>query len=226
MFKQVAVVIWGALCIAPLYADQWTKRTVVTFGEAVEIPGMVLPAGEYVFKLADSMSNRNIVQVFNAEENEIHATILAIPHYRLRPNGDTVILFEERSVGTPRAIHAWFYPGDNYGQEFVYPGERARELARETKEPVLSANITPTETIEQLEEAQVIEITPEEEEAEVAEALELNPPVLEPPATAAAGALPQPELPKTASPLPLIGLLGTSALGLAWLIKVIRTRIS
>jgi len=45
-------------------ADEWDQKTVFTFSGPVEIPGQVLPAGTYVFKLADSPSDRNIVQVF------------------------------------------------------------------------------------------------------------------------------------------------------------------
>ena len=146
---------------------------------------MVLPAGQYVFKLLDSLSNRNIVQVLNAEENQVYATILAIPHYRMTPADKTVILFEERSGDQPQAIHAWFYPGENYGQEFVYPKRRALELARANHEPVLMADVTPTETASQLEQTPVTSITPENREVAIAEILPptataATPPAVEP----------------------------------------------
>ncbi len=226
MFKRIAVIVCGALSIGALYADQWNKKTVVTFSEAVEIPGVVLPAGQYVFKLFDSTSNRNIVQVFNAEENEIYATILAIPHYRLQPTGDTVILFEERNVGKPQAVHAWFYPGDNYGQEFVYPKQRAVELARETQQPVLSANVAPTETVEELEETPVVEVTPDDHEIKLEEpsAPNVSAPVV--PEAATVTPAPLEELPETASSLPLIGLLGVYSVGLAWLLHATLKRVS
>lgn len=93
----------------------------MTFNDPVEIPGKVLPAGTYVFKLADSQSDRTIVEVFIADENQILATILAIANYRLDIPEKTLVTFEERSSGSPEALHSWFYPGDNYGIEFVYP---------------------------------------------------------------------------------------------------------
>src|SRR5688572_23974021 len=105
-------------------AQPWNKRTSVTFSGPVEIPGVdaqVLPAGTYVFRLLDSLSDRHIVQVFNSDESHIFATILAIPNYRLQATDKTVITFSERAAGQPQAIRAWFYPGDNWGQEFVYP---------------------------------------------------------------------------------------------------------
>jgi len=102
-------------------ADEWDKTTVLTFNAPVEIPGHVLAAGTYVFKLFDSDSERNVVQVFTQDEKQLVATIIAIRDYRQEPTGDTVVRFEERSSGSPEALHSWFYPGDNYGVQFVYP---------------------------------------------------------------------------------------------------------
>src|SRR6185369_1355149 len=121
-------------------AQNWNKRTSVTFSGPVEIPGagaQVLPAGTYVFRLLDSQSDRHIVQVFNEDESHLYATILAIPNYRLQATDKTVMTFAERAAGEPQAIRAWFYPGDNSGQEFVYPKKRAVELAKITNQPVL-----------------------------------------------------------------------------------------
>jgi hypothetical protein len=101
-------------------ADEWNKKTVVTFNVPVEVPGKVLPEGTYVFKLADSQSNREIVQIFTEDERELITTTLAVPAYRPEPTGDSVITFEERTSGSPEAVKTWFYPGDNYGFEFMY----------------------------------------------------------------------------------------------------------
>jgi hypothetical protein len=226
--NKLAVFVGAAILTSfPVLGDEWNKKTILTFSQAVEVPGIVLPAGQYVFKLADSLSNRHIVQIYNAAEDQIFATILAIPHYRMEPPEETIILFEERRADQPHAIHAWFYPGQTIGQEFVYAKNRALELVRETHQPVLSGEVRPTETPAELEKTPVVEITPDEKEVEVAE-VESEPvptaaPVVEAPVTAAPEPAREPELPKTASPLPLVGLLGTCALGLAGLIRVIRT---
>src|SRR5579863_3974733 len=121
-----------------LRADEWNKKTAVTFNEPVEIPGQVLPAGTYVFKILDTDVDRNVVQIFNKDENHIYATLVAVPDYRMEPTGKTVIQFEERASNSPEAIKAWFYPGDNYGYDFVYPNSRALELAKDTNQNVLS----------------------------------------------------------------------------------------
>jgi len=124
--KKVGAMIFGfslAVLVALAFpsgvnADAWNKKTTVTFSVPVEIPGVgaqVLPAGTYVFKLLDSSSDRHIVQIFNKRENHVYATILAIPNYRLQSTDKTVMTFRERSVGSPEAIRAWFYPGRNWG---------------------------------------------------------------------------------------------------------------
>ncbi len=113
----------AVLCAAFLTAaraDTWDKKTIVTFGDSVEIPGQVLPPGTYVFKLADSASDRHIVQIWNADQTQLFATILAIPSYRSDSPGRTIFEFDERSGDSPMALHSWFYPGDSTGQEFVY----------------------------------------------------------------------------------------------------------
>ena len=101
-------------------ADQWNKKTVVTVSEAVEIPGMILEPGTYIFQLADSQSNRHIVQIWTEDGQRLITTVMAVPAYRQEVTGDSVIYLDERPADSPMAIRTWFYPGDNTGQEFVY----------------------------------------------------------------------------------------------------------
>jgi hypothetical protein len=134
----VSMIAMGTALAPVMRADAWNQLTKVTVNEPVEIPGQVLPAGTYWFKLLDSPSDRNIVQIYNADQKKQLAMVMAIPDYRLKPTGKTVITFEERASGSPPAVRAWFYPGDNYGQEFVYPKARAIELAKAANQPVPS----------------------------------------------------------------------------------------
>jgi len=210
--KLIALVCMGLVGgIAPqAKADEWDQKTIFTFSGPVEIPGQVLGAGTYVFKLMDSPSNRNIVQVFNKNENHLYGTFLAIPDYRLQPAGKPIITFDERPVGSPEAVRAWFYPGENYGHQFVYPKKKAAELAQTNNQPVasmpneLAANtVQPVTSIEEppvlaLKQAPVTVAQPSGEEVEIARVF-------------AAETLPA-ELPKTASSLPLVGLFGLLSL--------------
>jgi hypothetical protein len=197
-------------CAGTASAQTLSKKITVTFNMPVEIPGgsaQVLPAGVYVFRLLDSLSDRNIVQVFNKDESHVYATILAIPNFRLRATDKTVIIFAERAAGEPQAIKAWFYPGDNWGQEFVYPKSKALELAKRTNLPVLyipdevAPNIVaPVKTVDEapvvaLKQTPLKAITPSGQDIALAD-------VVASPPTVVAG------LPKTASNVPLIFVMG------------------
>jgi hypothetical protein len=248
LFKKVTTVgciaLLSAVLAPSVKADEANRKTVITFSGPVEIPGVhlkgwdVLPAGTYVFKILDSQSNRHIVQIFNKEETEIYATILAIPNYRLKATDKTVITFSERPAGQPEALRAWFYPGRNWGEEFVYPKSRALEIAKATNQPVL---FTPAE-IEQevtvpiksaaapqviaLKTAPVMAVKPSGEEVELAQV------VTPPPAAEVAQASEpvlvaenRPEtLPDTASPMPLMALFGFLSLGGAMLLRFAQKR--
>jgi hypothetical protein len=137
-----ATLLVTAMCYTGLAsrakADETDKKTVVTFSEPVEIPGKVLAAGTYVLKLLDSENDRDIVLVFDKDEKQLISTIVGISDYRANTPGKTLIQFEERASGSPEAIKAWFYPGDNYGVQFVYPHDRAVAIAKRTKQNVLS----------------------------------------------------------------------------------------
>lgn len=205
-------------------ADEWNKKTILTVNETIQIPNKVLPPGKYVMKLMDSPSNRHIVQVFNADETHLETTILAIPNYRLEPTGKTVFTFWETPPGQPKALRAWFYPGDNFGQEFAYPKSAAVQIAQVSHAPV------PTTEAQQPSELATAPVgtvneqgteTPMKEEApQVAQA---DPPPAPEPAPAPAAPAPAPqELPKTASPYPLIGLAGLLSLGLFCLLRAVR----
>ena len=116
----LCTVLFCAILAPGARADQWDKQTVVTFSDAVEIPGQVLPAGTYIFKLADAISDRHIVQVWNADESQILAMIMTIPKTRFEPRDRTIFEFDERSGDSPMAVKVWFYPGNITGEEFTY----------------------------------------------------------------------------------------------------------
>jgi len=100
--------LFGATLAPGARADQWDRKTIVTFSDSVEIPGQVLPAGTYVFKLADSPSDRHIVQIWNADETQILATTMTIPNTRSEPPDKSIFEFEERAGNSPMALKVWF----------------------------------------------------------------------------------------------------------------------
>jgi hypothetical protein len=101
-------------------ADEFDRLMVITFSGSVEVPGVVLPAGTYQFKLADPESDRNVVEILSKDGSKVYATLLTIPDERATPTDDPVVTFEERESGSPEAVRAVFYPGETTGMQFVY----------------------------------------------------------------------------------------------------------
>jgi len=118
----------GALAFTPLHADEWDKKTTITINAPVQIPSTTLQPGTYMLKLLDSNSDRHVVTVWNEDGTHLITTILAIPNYRLQPTGKSRFTFWETPADQPKALRAWFYPGDNFGQEFAYPKDMAMKL--------------------------------------------------------------------------------------------------
>jgi len=203
------------MCGVAAHADQWDKHTTITINETIEVPGAVLPAGTYVFRLVDSPSDRHIVQVFNENEDHVFATVLAIPNYRLDPTGDTVLSFYEVPAGNPIPVHAWFYPGDNFGQEFVYPNERTFNISQSSD---TTATAAPNPVIA-AETPAPVQVATAEPVAEPAAVVVDTTPVLvavnEPPQATPEAVPATPVMPETGSNLPLFALLGLLSLGTA-----------
>jgi hypothetical protein len=226
----------AAVSLAPMAkADEWNKKTILTVNEAIQLPSVVLQPGTYTFKLLDSQSDRHIVQVFDKDGMHLITTILAIPNYRLQPTGKSEFAFWEVPAGQPAAMRAWFYPGDNFGQEFAYPKNMSAQIASSAKMAVPTTTATTTEEYksapvtatnetgqtanldsntytrsETTEVAATPAPQPAPEPAPVAAPVETTPQQV-----AAASPAPEPvqqetpaDLPHTASSVPLVGLLG------------------
>jgi len=221
----------GAALAPSARADEWNKKTILTINESIQVPNKVLPPGTYVMKLLDSPSNRHIVQIFDKDEQHLQTTILAIPNYRLEPTGKTQMQFWETPPGQPKALRAWFYPGDNFGQEFAYPKSEAMQIASATHQQV------PTTYAQNESELTTAKVTTTNEQGEEKELAQATPP---PAPAAPAPAAPAPEaeasrqtpepapaatpqsLPHTASPYPLIGLAGLLSLAAFFVMKAVR----
>lgn len=216
MTNRLSFALLNLLAVASMlvpiaHADQWNKETVVTFNHPVEVPGRVLPAGSYVFKIADSQADRQVVQIFTQDQRRVLATILAVPDYRPNPTETSVISFEERPSGQPEALRSWFYPGENYGVHFVYPKatEPVTEVAASTEPPALVPPVS--ESV-----APIVSQLTEPHDLPVLATQEPEPQVL------AENVGPQPTqarlLPKTAGNYLILPLLGFLLLGSGWAI--------
>ena len=222
-----------AASLSVVHADTWDKKTIVNFSQPVEVPGAILQPGKYVMKLVDSQSDRHVVQFTNERQNHVYATTIAVPAYRTQVTGRTVITFYEAAAGQAEPIRNWYYPGDNFGQEFVYSKEHLRDIAfvrpatpptLDTRsqdqspvaaaEPVLEGESAPvTGPIET--QAQANALTNDESNAPV-EIAQATPPKPEEPAAAPAQPAPAPtELPQTNGNFAGIAMMGLVSIGSA-----------
>lgn len=216
----------GAALAPNARADEWNKKTILTVNEPLQVPNKVLPPGKYVMKLMDSPSNRHIVQIFTGDDMRLITTVLAIPNYRLQPTGKTQFGFWETPPGQPRALRAWFYPGDNFGQEFAYPKSESVAIAAFSKATVPT---TYAESETDLATARVGTVNETGQEAAIQETAAAPAPTPAPVAEAERAApAPEPapapqELPKTSSPLAMIALAGLFSLAAFTMLRLARS---
>jgi hypothetical protein len=137
-FITLSLVLASLVMLPVAQADEWDQASKLTFSQSVQIPGRVLPAGTYWFILADSIADRNIVQIFNSDRSMLYATILTLNADRPEPADHTALTFAERESMPTNAIVTWFYPGFNSGHEFVYSKSERQELARVKHETVMA----------------------------------------------------------------------------------------
>lgn len=212
---SVGLAAFGYLA-ASAQADAWNKKTILKFNQPVEVPGHVLTPGTYVFQLADSTADRNVVQIFSEDKkgmDHLVTTTMAIPDYRVATPEKAQVTFEERRSNTPEAVHSWFYPGDNYGWQFLYPKGQTLQVAANTP-PAAPVTRAAKAAVSRSTAAKAAATQTSTSKPVVAQPEPKPQPVTlaqnRPPATSAS----QPpaskpgELPKTASNLPLEGTIG------------------
>lgn len=221
---SVLVVLVGAASGANAYTSD--KRTYFTFSQSVALPGVTLPAGTYMFRLADETTTRKVVQVTNREGTQSFAMLHTIPVYRPDPPRDPEVRFMETAAGAPIAVRAYWLGGETTGYGFIYSkAEREALNRRVATEAAPATGIAPAgePVAEAPENAPNVvngDGVPPEEPEQVAQ---LPPAQQQPPAqpvSPAPASAPEPrqdttrrELPRTASPLALLllgGLASTS----------------
>jgi hypothetical protein len=149
IFKSISLSLSLALAgllLAPAAgASLWNEKTELHFNQPIEIPGKVLPPGDYWFVLFDSQSDRNVVQILNSTQSELYATLLTIPTSRQRGTTETEVVLAERRHSQPEALWKWYYPGRESGHEFLYPTGERQHLQGDVKQVVLTPPMPPAE---------------------------------------------------------------------------------
>jgi hypothetical protein len=119
------------------HADEADQATEITFSQPIQVPGQILPAGTYLFKLANS-DDLNIVQIFSSDRTHLYATLQTIPTEGRRVADDTTVALAEQGAGKPDVLLKWFYPGDETGHEFVYSDQLEQEMAQDRQQTVVA----------------------------------------------------------------------------------------
>lgn len=205
------VVILSLAITSTVYGNEWNKKTIMKLTEPMQIEGVLLQPGTYVFKLMDSMADRHIVRIMNEDETKVVATIIGMPHYQLEPPNKTQTDFWETPGVTPPAVKDWHYPGEMLGLQFTKPPAQVACAPQAPAPPPVAEAVPPPE---------VVPPPPPPPEAPPEVAQEQPPP-----APAPAPAPPMEALPKTASNLPLIALLGLSLLAVSAILKTLRNHV-
>jgi hypothetical protein len=139
--KLVAFLTLGVLTLSMAgraEAQPADYRTYFTFSAPVTLPGMTLPAGKYIFRLADPDSSRKVINVLSGDGKRSLAMLHTIPNQATKAPKDAEIRFMETSERVPPPVKTWWYAGNAIGYEFIYPRQQALQLAKSTSEPVLT----------------------------------------------------------------------------------------
>ena len=212
IWAACGLAVCAALFAGVARAETFDKRTVFTFDQPIALPGVTLPAGEYLFRIVDTTTSRKVIQVLSGDGKTPYAMLHSIPEIRRDASGNPEVRFMETAKGHPNAVKTWWYPNETTGYEFIYPKDQARALAEEVNEPVLT---TREETAKFEETTPIERITPKGEEVAI-------PVVPEPEPIVPAGVVQEgtvaearTDLPVTATRIPVFALIGLLALATA-----------
>jgi hypothetical protein len=211
------------------------SRTEFTFNQPVELPGVTLPPGTYIFRFADATASRQVMQVMAKDStNKTHGLFMTISAQRPRSSDAAELRFLETPAGQPTAVKTWWYPGNTIGREFIYPKSQARRLAKATNQTVLTTQADNV-TNDQMQTAGLAYVSPSGQETALTDEQLLEAAANTPPVgatatarsdrsasqrTAATAGTQEPRqmasartsLPRTSSPVPLAGLIGLISL--------------
>ena len=118
------------------HASEADQSTEITFNQPIQVPGQVLPAGTYLFKI--DTDDLNMVQIFNSDRTHLYATLETIPTENPQETGDTTVALAEQGAGQPDVLLKWFYPGEQTGHEFVYSNQLEKEIAQDRQQTVVA----------------------------------------------------------------------------------------
>jgi hypothetical protein len=100
------------------------RTTHLTFSRAVQLPGVALHAGTYVFELANPETSNGVVRVLSADRRTSY--YMGFTRAVERPSGvnsDAIVSLGEAATGAAPRITAWWPTGESSGHQFIYPAQ-------------------------------------------------------------------------------------------------------
>ena len=119
------------------HADEGDQATEITFSQPIQIPGQVLAAGTYLFKLA-TPDDLNVVQIFSSDRTHLYATLETIPTKSVQVADEITVTMVEQGAGKPDVLLKWFYSGDETGHEFVYSNQLEQQMSQDRQQTVVA----------------------------------------------------------------------------------------
>jgi hypothetical protein len=236
MTIAAAMAVTALVSLAPNVAAQQPDtrdKTIMTFSSPIELPGMKLDAGKYVFRVADT-ATRNVVQVLSEDEQKMLGQWLFVSAERPEVTGDSVVTFRETNAASTPAVQFWYYPGEKIGKEFIYPKDQAQRIAARTgatvkteegpvTAPAAAARPAPQPAPEPRTARADAAPAPPQERVTAADQTPASRDSVRLESTVAQNeSVDRTELPNTASPFPLLGLIGVLSLMGAAALRVFR----
>jgi hypothetical protein len=116
------VALVGVLATSSIGAVPDASRTTYfTFSKAVQLPGVALPAGTYVFEVLNPWTSSNVVRVASRDRSKVYLLALTLPVERPRSRDmKPRIVLGETPAGQPPAVKSWFAAGETLGRAFIY----------------------------------------------------------------------------------------------------------
>jgi hypothetical protein len=137
-YLALGAIACGLVSGLTAHADEANLDTKITFSAPVQIPGMVLAAGTYTFKLADPGGDLSIVEILNANETKAYAMLQTDSAERTKRMGHTEVGLAETGNGNVPVLTEWFYPGLKTGFQFLYPTNVESQLDRAKVQTVIA----------------------------------------------------------------------------------------
>jgi hypothetical protein len=139
-FSTIVLLLAFLMILPGVRADESNQATKVTFTQAVQLPGRVLPAGTYWFILPQNINDHNQVRIYNADRTIFYGTVITINAERVQVTDKSAFTFTAHDSTQPQALVSWFYPGETIGHEFLYPKRVSQELAKAKQVTVVAGD--------------------------------------------------------------------------------------